>query len=86
MDFYLRKFANIRFFKGSAIGERLFYTGGMCLQSFAAGKLGWSLWDCRTDQFPSEWMGHVPHTHCAIDDARGSAHLLMTLLNMPTAN
>ncbi len=84
MDFYLRKFAGIRLFKGSAIGERLFYTGGLCLQSFAAGRLGWPLWECRTDQFPAEWLSFVPHTHRAIDDARGSANLLVTLMKMPT--
>ena len=60
----------------------MFFTGGLCLQSFAAGKLGWPLWECRTDQFPAEWLGHVPHTHRAIDDARGSANLLVTLMKM----
>jgi hypothetical protein len=39
---------------------------------------------CRTIHFrhtmPDGWLGDVPHTHLAIDDARGYAHLLGVLL------
>lgn len=31
-------------------------------------------------RLPPEWLGDVPHTHRAIDDARGYAHLLTVLL------
>ena len=29
---------------------------------------------------PIEWFGDVEHTHRAIDDARGYAHLLVSVL------
>ncbi|MBS2938738.1 hypothetical protein KDN32_13430 [Nocardioides sp. J2M5] len=29
---------------------------------------------------PAQWFGDVPHTHRAIDDARGYAHLLVEVL------
>ncbi|MFF5076767.1 hypothetical protein ACFY36_06930 [Actinoplanes sp. NPDC000266] len=31
---------------------------------------------------PPEWLGNIEHTHRAIDDARGYAHLLGVLLRM----
>ena len=51
----------------------------------AAGRLGWTLWDCATDRYPPEWLGDHPHSHQAIDDARGYAHLLITLMEGGTA-
>ncbi|NKB55846.1 MAG: DNA polymerase III subunit epsilon [Alphaproteobacteria bacterium] len=80
LDFYLRKFAGIRLLKGPWVGERLFYEGGMCLRSYASGKLGWPLSKCDPEHYPPEWMGYQPHSHCAIDDARGYAKLLATLM------
>ena len=79
-DYYLKRFANIRLVKGPMIGERLFYHGCLCLRSYAAGKLGWPLSQCHVDHYSPEWLGHHVHTHKAIDDARGYAHLLATLL------
>ena len=80
MDFYLRRFANVRLMKGPWIGERLFFAGGLCLRSFAAGKLGWPIWDCHPERYPSDWLGHHSHSHRAIDDARAYANLLITLM------
>ncbi len=80
IDFYLRRFANIRLLKGPWIGDRLFYAGGLCLRSYAAGKLGWPLWECTPENYPPKWLGHCRHTHKAIDDARGYANLLAHLL------
>ena len=82
MDFYLRRFENIRLLKGPWMGERLFYAGGLCLKSFAAGKLNWPLWECSPENYRSEWLGHCSHTHRAIDDARAYANLLSYLLKM----
>jgi inhibitor of KinA sporulation pathway (predicted exonuclease) len=31
--------------------------------------------------YPAEWLGGHDHSHRAIDDARGYAHLLTLLLN-----
>lgn len=80
IDYYLRRFAGIRLLKGPWQGERLFYAGGLCLRSFAAGKLGWPLWDCAPKSYPSDWLGHHRHTHKAIDDARAYANLLAYLM------
>ena len=81
MDFYLRRFAGIRLLKGPWTGERLFYAGGLCLRSFAAGKLNWPLWECSPENYPPEWLGHCSHTHKAIDDARAYARLLAFLMD-----
>jgi hypothetical protein len=76
IDHYLRRFAGIRLLKGPWKGERLFHAGALCLRSFVAGRLGLPLWRCDPEIYPAEWMGHVPHTHDAVDDATGYAHLL----------
>jgi len=83
MDYYLRLFASIRLMKGPWRGERLFFAGGLCLRSFAAGKLGWPIWDCNPERYPAEWLGYHNHSHQAIDDARGYACLLTALLSQP---
>ena len=80
IDFYLRRFANIRLLKGPWTGERLFYAGGLCLRSFAAGKLNWPLWECSPENYDAEWLGHCSHTHKAIDDARAYANLMAHLI------
>lgn len=80
IDFYLRRFAGFRIFKGPWPGERLFYTSGLCLQSYASGKLNWPLWQCTLDQYKPEWLGHLNSTHKAIDDARAGAKLLTNLM------
>lgn len=82
IDYYLRRFLGIRLLKGPWAGERLFYTAGLCLQAFAAGRTGWDFHACHTEAYPPEWLGHVPHDHTSINDARGYANLLRTLLQM----
>ncbi|WP_420349238.1 hypothetical protein [Pelagibius sp.] len=82
IDYYLRRFADIRMLKGPWIGERLFFTAGLCIQAFAAGRTGRALHECSAEAFPAEWLGHVPHNHISIDDARGTANLLRRLLAM----
>ena len=82
IDHYLQRFAGIRFLKGPWDGERLFHGGGMCLKSYAAGRLGWPLWQCSIANYRDDWLGHQDHTHKAIDDARGYAYLLAHLLTL----
>ncbi|WP_205944572.1 DNA polymerase III subunit epsilon [Pelagibius litoralis] len=82
IDFYLRRCTGIRMLKGPWDGERLFYTAGLCLQSFVAAKLDRPLWECDHDRYEPEWLGHVPHSHLSIDDARGYANLLKTFIRM----
>jgi hypothetical protein len=76
IDHYLRRFAGIRLHRGPWQGERLFHGGGLCLRSFVSGRLGVPLADCDPATYPAEWLGHVRHTHRAIDDASGYAYLL----------
>ena len=38
--------------------------------------------DVKRADYPAEWFGNVPHSHRAIDDAKGYAHLLLHLLAM----
>ena len=45
-----------------------------------AARTGQDFADCRPKTLPREWLGHHEHTHRAIDDARGYAHLLGVLL------
>lgn len=76
IDHYLKRFAGIRLLKGPWEGTRLFYDGGLCLRSFAAGRLGRPLRLCSPEHYDPSWLGGHRHTHKAIDDARGYAALL----------
>jgi hypothetical protein len=82
IDYYLQRFSGERLWEGSWRPHRLFRSAPLCLASFAAGRLNWPPWMCDVDRYPSEWLGSHQHTHRAIDDARGYAHLLATLLSM----
>ncbi|MDE1901736.1 MAG: DNA polymerase III subunit epsilon [Alphaproteobacteria bacterium] len=77
IDFYLRRFTEEQLLEGPWNTERLFHFA-LCLASYAAGKLGRHIVDY--GNYPPEWLGNIPHTHRAIDDARGYAHLLIHLL------
>ena len=46
----------------------------------AAGVTGGDLATFTQHQLPQEWFGEFPHTHRAIDDARGYANLLVELI------
>jgi hypothetical protein len=80
MDFYLRRFTAERILSPPDAPRPLFRHAPLCLASFAAGRLGWPPQDCRSDRYPPDWLGRYAHTHRAIDDARGYARLLATLM------
>ncbi len=82
IDFYLQRFTDERLCEGPWRLNRLFRTAPLCLMSYAAGKLGWPLWDCDIPRYPPAWLGDHEHTHRAIDDARGYAHLLAYLMSL----
>lgn len=46
------------------------------MADYAAWVLGRDPWACGPANLPPEWLGNHEHTHKAIDDARGYAHLL----------
>jgi len=82
IDHYLRRFTRYAVVEGHYAKDRLFDGSGLCLKSFAAGVTGRDPWDCNPKSFPPEWLGGHAHSHRAIDDARGYAHLLGVLTAM----
>lgn len=82
IDFYLQRFTSERLMEGPWRPQRLFRTAPLCLMSFAAGRLGWSLWNCDVPNYPPDWLGRHEHTHRAIDDARGYGQLLAFLMGV----
>lgn len=76
LDFYLRRFTGRQLFEGPWVADRLFRHPPLCIMSMVAGRTGRGQWECDVNRYPAEWLGSVAHTHRAIDDARGYAHLL----------
>jgi len=80
IDHYLRRFTRYGVCQGPYETERLFHGPGLCLLSLACGATGGDPATFSAHDLPPKWFGDVPHTHEAIDDARGYAHLLVNLL------
>ncbi len=85
IDHYLDTFAGCRAMVGADNEVPLFDGSGLDLPSFAAAIDGLGHVDGTSAAFPAEWYGDVPHTHRAIDDARGYANVLTRLLAMAGA-
>ena len=79
IDYYLRLFTRYGVIQGPYEKDVLFGGPGLCLRSYAAAVTGRPVADMSPQNLPSEWFGDIPHTHRAIDDARGYAHLLGVL-------
>ena len=79
IDHYLECFTNDQLYEHPRRADRLFKAAPLCIMSLAAGRLGRPVWDCDVKSYPLEWLGNHAHTHRAIDDARGYAHLLVHL-------
>src|SRR5688572_24534637 len=80
IDWYLQKF----------VGRRLFYRPrdpGLCsgagidIPSLVMATMGWEYQRCNREHYPETWLGGHEHSHCALHDARGYAHLLTLILN-----
>ena len=82
MDWYLRRFLDRPLFRGPMSGPRLFSDTALDLPSFAMAVLDIGPEDVRRKAYPREWLGNVPHSHKAIDDATGYGHLLLRLLQV----
>lgn len=80
IDYYLRRFTRYGLVQGPYEEGRLFDDAGLCIRSYAAAVTGRPVAEVSPLTLPSEWFGDVPHTHRAIDDARGYANLLCALL------
>lgn len=76
IDHYLRRFTRYGLAQGPSEQDRLFAGPGLCIASYAAAVLAKPFHDFSPADLPPEWLGNVRHTHRAIDDARGYAHLL----------
>ena len=85
LDHYLQRFTPERLFEGPWRPDRLFRHAPFCLMAFAAGRTGWDFTRCDVGRYPPDWLGHHEHSHRAIDDARGYASLLATLMAAPAA-
>lgn len=81
IDYYLRRFTRYAVGQGPTETERLFHGPGVCLTSLACGVTGGDPATFTVHDLPKSWFGDVAHTHAAIDDARGYAHLLVNLLS-----
>lgn len=80
IDFYLRRFSPYAVLQNHYDTDKLFFGTGLCLRSFAAAITGRPVSECDVGTYPKAWLGEEEHTHHAIDDARGYANLLVTLM------
>jgi len=79
IDWYLQKFIGRRLFErprqpGLSAGA------GLDLSTMVMAVHGWDYRQCNSAHYPEAWFGGHHHSHCALDDARGYAHLLALLL------
>lgn len=82
MDHYLDVYADTRALGGPYTGRQLFRGGGVCLYTMAGTLRGQDYLNWGMQRAPAEWYGNIPHTHKAIDDARGFANVLVKLFDM----
>ncbi|MBA8794111.1 hypothetical protein FHX74_001716 [Friedmanniella endophytica] len=75
IDYYLRRFTPLGLLQGLYEVDGLF-DHALCLRSYTAAVTGRDFADAGPAALPAAWLGDVPHTHRAIDDALGYAHLL----------
>lgn len=82
MDTYLHGYAGTRALSVPRHVRPIFAGQGLCIVSFMSALQGKTAVGEASDPLPADWLGDHPHTHRAIDDARGYASLLARLLAM----
>lgn len=82
MDHYLSTFAGTRVLGMPTSDRQIFRGGGVCLYTMAGTLRGAEYLKWGMQRVPPEWYGHVPHSHRAIDDARGFANVLAKLFSI----
>lgn len=80
IDYYLERFVGLRLFPPPGREERLFVEGGVDVATFAMAALNRDLRDCRKTRLPEDFRNTTPHTHLALEDARGHAEIFFSLL------
>ena len=86
MDAYLHQFAGTRALSVPRHPRLIFEGQGLCLVSYLSAVQHQTAVGEAADPIPADWLGHHPHTHRAIDDARGYANLLARLLQLAAAS
>ncbi len=74
IDWYLRRFADLRVFEGPFPGSSPFAGPGIDIPSFVQAALGLPYSETRPD-YPPAFLGGFAHSHKPLDDARGHAAL-----------
>jgi hypothetical protein len=79
VDWYLKRFVGARLFDrprepGVCGGA------GLDIPSLVMSSMGWDYQRCCRENYPAVWLGGHSHSHRAIDDAKGYAHLFSLLL------
>jgi hypothetical protein len=82
MDHYLSTFAGTRVLGGPFKSRQIFRGGGVCIYTMAGALRGAEYLKWGMQRVPSEWYGHIVHSHRAIDDARGFANVLARLFSI----
>lgn len=82
IDHYLRTFCDRFLLDVPYWGRCVFNAGPLDIGTYVLGVFGKTQPQSGADKFPDEWLGHHPHTHRAIDDARGYASLLSKLFEV----
>lgn len=82
IDHYLDVYADTRALGGPYTGRQLFRGGGVCLYTMAGAMRGQDYLNWGMQRAPHEWYGNIPHSHKAIDDARGFANVLVKLFEL----
>ena len=85
IDHYLDHFAETRALGGPYTGRQLFRGGGVCLYTMAGTMRGQDYLNWGMQRAPEDWYGDIPHSHRAIDDARGFANVLVRLFELNAA-
>lgn len=80
VDHYLRRFTRYGVTQGPYEPDPLLDHGALCIRTYAAAVTGRPVGEISPHTLPPEWLGDEAHTHRAIDDARGYAHLLVEVL------
>lgn len=82
IDHYLQSFGQTRITDGPFRGRQIFDGTGLDIGSYMTGLFARTALFAQGTPLPPDWLGHHAHTHRAIDDARGFAHLLARLLKI----